>query len=228
MSVRPGETLIKQGAEALALKSTLPGTDVVALRKHRPAKSYRLPELDRKLTRQRITAEARLLQVCKDAGIDVPQLMRTEPANGDLYMEFVEGRSVRDVLRESTSIDEAGGMMRDIGHVIAQLHILGVIHGDLTTSNLLVREPSGSICIIDFGLGSRSRYPWSGEAPAVDLYVLERAFVSTHPGAAHLFGQVLSSYEETYVAAGKQDIGKAVMKRLEIVRMRGRKRSMVG
>lgn len=249
------EVLISQGAEALVYRSELRGR--ICVRKHRPAKSYRLPVLDRRLTKQRITAEARLLQQCREAGIDVPELYRTEPRNGDLWMELVLGSSVKDVLRtierntntgignpkvEGQAIDSAA-VMRSIGVTVARLHISGLVHGDLTTSNLLLRDASTgpdpgpgsgsgsgerSVCMIDFGLGNRVKYPHSGEERAVDLYVLERAFLSTHPGAADLFGIVLDSYRSQFEESGEQKLINAIMKRLEIVRMRGRKRSMVG
>lgn len=45
--------------------------------------------------------------------------------------------------------------------------------------------------MIDFGLASVSTL---AEDKAVDLYVLERAFASTHPGSDNLFAIVLDSY----------------------------------
>lgn len=67
--------------------------------------------------------------------------------------------------------------MEDIGVLILKVHEIGVIHGDLTTSNMLMTT-EGKICLIDFGL---SYFKDSAEDRAVDLYVLERAFKSTHP-----------------------------------------------
>ncbi|KAH0551087.1 serine/threonine-protein kinase bud32 [Trichoglossum hirsutum] len=77
----------------------------------------------------------------------------------------------------------------------------------------------GEVVLVDFGLGAVSV---QDEDRAVDLYVLERAFISTHSKAEGLFQEVLRSYGESYRGAG------VVLKRLEDVRMRGRKRSMVG
>jgi TP53 regulating kinase-like protein len=111
------------------------------------------------------------------------------------------------------------------------------VHGDLTTSNLMLRPRrdlvngdgegagaeekvlDGEIILIDFGLASQST---ADEDRAVDLYVLERAFGSTHPRAEGLFGEVLKAYGESFKGAN------VVLKRLEEVRMRGRKRSMLG
>jgi TP53 regulating kinase-like protein len=153
-----------------------------------------------------------------------------------------------------------------VGREVGKLHELGVCHGDLTTSNLMLRVPdeeehtdskptgkqttssmreaamsgedpppleipqpapttsehqslAGEIYLIDFGLTSSTI---QDEDRAVDLYVLERAFAATHPAAEPLFHEVLKAYGESYKGA------KSVLKRLEGVRMRGRKRSMLG
>jgi TP53 regulating kinase-like protein len=152
-------------------------------------------------------------------------------------------------------LEEGGGntgeedmleLMRRVGREVGKLHALGVCHGDLTTSNLMVRSStsspttttsasassrqdeqhakakvdlSGDVYLIDFGLTTASI---QDEDKAVDLYVLERAFAATHPAAEPLFQEVLSAYGESYKGA------KGVLKRLEGVRLRGRKRSMLG
>lgn len=129
-------------------------------------------------------------------------------------------------------------LMGKIGRAVGRLHEVGVVHGDLTTSNLMLRprgrmtggnagtgsveeeeELAGEIVLIDFGLAVQSVQE---EDKAVDLYVLERAFGSTHPEAEEGFQEVLKEYGESYKG------GKVVLKRLEEVRMRGRKKSMLG
>ncbi|RYE95295.1 MAG: Kae1-associated serine/threonine protein kinase, partial [Oxalobacteraceae bacterium] len=222
------------------------------LRKHRPRKAYRHAVLDAKLTKRRILSEARVLQKCLRAGISVPKLYFCDVTRGDLYMELLPGITVHDFLSTSYSggsairnkdgdgaIDETDETderttMETIGETIAAMHAEDIIHGDLTTSNLLVSSSSSSspppgkggragkreVWMIDFGLGS----PSGGvEEKAVDLYVLERAFLSTHPGAAHLFDTILQAYGKTGGLGARQ-----VLKRLETVRLRGRKRTMVG
>lgn len=96
-------------------------------------------------------------------------------------MEWIDGPSIRMWLEEHTQdIELVARVMRLIGTSVGGLHASGVVHGDLTTSNLILREKSGEmdVVLIDFGLGSVST---SDEDMAVDLYVLERAFASTHP-----------------------------------------------
>lgn len=150
-------------------------------------------------------------------------------------MEWIEGRTVRAALDEWVRAtahglprDEAVELMRKIGQEVGRLHAAGMSHGDLTTSNLMLRPVNGEtqrstlegdVVLIDFGLASQT---FQEEDRAVDLYVLERAFGSTHPTVEDLFHEVLVAYGKSFSGA------KVVLKKLEDVRMRGRKRSMVG
>lgn len=161
-------------------------------------------------------------------------------------IEWIEGEVVRirlnewlkrrkdEGIQEGTDDGELVGLMERVGSAVGRMHSVGVVHGDLTTSNLMLRPCSkedvngsaveekvldGEVVLIDFGLASQST---QDEDRAVDLYVLERAFGSTHPRAESLFSEVLSAYGKSYKGA------KLVLKKLEDVRMRGRKRSMLG
>lgn len=161
-------------------------------------------------------------------------------------IEWIEGEVVRkrinewlkrrkdDGVLEGVDDGELVELMRKMGSAVGRLHGVGVVHGDLTTSNLMLRPISsdgsnggtaeykalnGEVVLIDFGLASQSTHD---EDRAVDLYVLERAFGSTHPKAESLFSELLSAYGQSYKGAN------LVLKKLEDVRMRGRKRSMIG
>lgn len=163
---------------------------------------------------------------------------------GWMLMEWIEGMTVKDVLldrrgRREEEGNGVRGLMEKVGRVIGRLHEVGVVHGDLTTSNLMLRpvgkkaiegeagksgdagadDGEAEVVLIDFGLAAQSIQE---EDKGVDLYVLERAFGSTHPEAEEDFKEVLKAYGESYRGA------KMVLKRLEEVRMRGRKRSMLG
>ena len=109
-----------------------------------------------------------------------------------------------------------------IGEIIGCMHRVNIIHGDLTTSNMLVRSPAENldVVMIDFGLGYIDSL---AEDKGVDLYVLERAFLSTHPNTEALFRVLLDGYNNGYGPGSKDVINK-----LEEVRMRGRKRTMLG
>lgn len=101
------------------------------------------------------------------------------------------------------------------------MHDKDLIHGDLTTSNMLLKPPLDqmNIVLIDFGLSFISALP---EDKGVDLYVLEKAFLSTHPNTESVFEAFLKSYSISSKNANP------VLKKLDEVRLRGRKRSMVG
>jgi len=119
-------------------------------------------------------------------------------------------------------------MLKAIGKQIAILHAANIIHGDLTTSNMMLRplEQEWEIVLIDFGLAFTSTLV---EDKAVDLYVLERAFLSTHPDSFEVsvskrFNTVMQGYK---VKCGPKQWA-PLWQRFEEVRSRGRKRSMVG
>ncbi|BDD57148.1 serine/threonine-protein kinase bud32 [Monascus purpureus] len=255
----PPPTLLAQGAEARLYKTVFLTPSTPAALKVRPSKPYRHPILDRRLTRQRILQEARCLAKLTREGVSVPAVLALdwEGQGGEsgiggawLLMEWIEGLVLRVVLERwegwmKRNLDadatvrlqeeaRARDLLRRIGRVVGRLHKAGVVHGDLTTSNLVLRPPSagedareddgnpsmeGEVVLIDFGLASQSV---QDEDQAVDLYVLERAIGSTHPRTEAFFDEVLQGYRESYKGAN------AVLRRLEDVRMRGRKRSMVG
>lgn len=222
------------------------------LLKHRFAKGYRHPTLDALLTKSRVTGESRALLKCLRSGVSVPEVKLVDVREGVLGIEWIEGSSVRALLgggaddedegeetevEVETETEEAAaedalnkyGVTRDslmemVGVEIAKMHKADVIHGDLTTSNMMLRHPSSpkglQLVLIDFGLAFTSAFP---EDKAVDLYVLERAFASTHPASESMFGAVLNAYGK---ATGEG--WEKVRKKLDEVRLRGRKRSMVG
>lgn len=177
----------------------------------------------------------------------MPGVLGLDWEGGWLALEWVSGWTVRRCLdwlkqqqkekkREGEG-DEGGlkALMQRIGVAVGRLHETNVVHGDLTTSNLMLRPANrkrgevvgiedimgleGDVVLIDFGLATQNALE---EEKAVDLYVLERAFGSTHPEVEEAFAEVLRAYGESYKG------GKIVLKRLEDVRMRGRKRSMLG
>lgn len=258
--------LVTQGAEALVYRTTFLSPNTPCALKYRPPKPYRHPTLDKRLTRARILAEARVLVRCGKDGVNVPGVLGLDWEAGWVALEWVRGCTVRRCLdwwfgrrrgggvvatgpetgvrdrEQGHSEQELDGLMRKIGLAVGKLHACGVVHGDLTTSNLMLRPPrlvpssapglaahdveeeelrslDGEIVLIDFGLAQQSIQE---EDKAVDLYVLERAFGSTHPEAEAAFKDVLKAYGDSYKGA------KIVLKRLEDVRMRGRKKSMIG
>ena len=110
-----------------------------------------------------------------------------------------------------------------MGEVIGRIHFAGLLHGDLTTSNIMVHKEgptdSNSIYLIDFGLSSTSQM---AEDKAVDLYVLEKAFICSHPQLENEFQIILEGYKRC------AEKGEEVIRRLDKVRARGRKKIAFG
>ncbi|KAK0462895.1 kinase-like domain-containing protein [Desarmillaria tabescens] len=237
---------ISQGAEAKVYKAFLNSDSATPiLLKYRFKKQYRHPSLDANLTRSRVAGEARAILKCLRSGVSVPGIRMVDASEGVLGIEWIDGQSVRKLLPGGAEEDDdeendegpvnsdpleeygvsADEIMELIGTEIAKMHLADIIHGDLTTSNMMLRHPHrtglpAQMFLVDFGLAYHSTLI---EDKAVDLYVLERAFSSTHPESEPLFASVLQAYE---VRMGKE--WPAIKRRLDDVRLRGRKRSMVG
>ncbi|KAK9365478.1 hypothetical protein V1509DRAFT_633052 [Lipomyces kononenkoae] len=267
-------TLIAQGAEAQIYFSVehpfIPATYLTGtnsqpsagyILKYRPPKRYRHNALDAQLTKHRTLSEARILYKLFLAGISVPQLIAVDPRQGLIWMENIDGQSLKSWIwaqeteMEERQVDEGEDaqaqkrvhiikpVLLAVGSEIAKLHFLETVHGDLTTSNVLLRDSSRveaitvtfsdkpmvkDPVIIDFGLAQQSTLP---EDKAVDLYVLERAFISTHPIHSEEYVEwVLEGYVAGFGRGKKTAMFKVneIMRKLDAVRLRGRKRSMVG
>jgi TP53 regulating kinase-like protein len=121
-------------------------------------------------------------------------------------MERVPGHSLKTILQSSDLTEaEQIALMQSLGILIAKLHDGKVVHGDLTSSNVLVVTKNDdadgsttskrSLVMIDFGLSFFSTIP---EDRAVDLYVLERAFTSAHAATGEsLFAACLEAYKKS-------------------------------
>ncbi|KAM4692283.1 EKC/KEOPS complex subunit TP53RK [Rhinophrynus dorsalis] len=219
-----GLSLMKQGAEARVYQGRFLGKATVV--KERFPKAYRHPTLDEKLTHRRTAQEVRSILRCRKAGISAPVVYFVDYISNCIYLEDIEQSiTVRDyILSAQQNVKDVGKLYHlaeKIGQILARMHDEDVIHGDLTTSNMLLRFPFEelSLVLIDFGLSFISALP---EDKGVDLYVLEKAFLSTHPNTEDVFKALLKSYTAT---SKKSD---PVIKKLDEVRLRGRKRSMVG
>eukprot|EP01028_Stygiella_incarcerata_P002537 TRINITY_DN14742_c0_g1_i1.p1 TRINITY_DN14742_c0_g1~~TRINITY_DN14742_c0_g1_i1.p1 ORF type:complete len:224 (-),score=43.11 TRINITY_DN14742_c0_g1_i1:91-762(-) len=208
---------IAQGAEARVYACSFLGMPTIL--KQRFSKKYRHPILDKRITDKRVQGEARMIMKCRKLGLDVPTVYFVDLKEMSLFLERVEGMSVKDFLLSSKDEEEGKALCAQIGKCLAIMHDGDIIHGDLTTSNMIIRASTRSICLIDFGLSYTSSWI---EHKAVDLYVLERAFLSTHPNSETLVEALLFSYLEFSKKSG------AVLTKLDIVRSRGRKRTMVG
>jgi Kae1-associated kinase Bud32 len=202
------EKLIKRGAEAEILLSEWMEKKVIV--KRRIPKPYRLKVIDEQLRRARTKEEAKLFLDARKEGIRVPLIYDIDIKKGQITMERIEGKRIKDVL-DDLHPKEREKICKLIGKDIGRLHRANIIHGDITTSNLFLS--SSSIIWIDFGLGEKSE---EIERKAVDLHVLMEVFESTHPKYKECFDWVVQEYKMEYKEANK------VLKRLAELIKRGR------
>ncbi len=204
--------LIKKGAEASLYLEELYGRKVIV--KRRLPKSYRLPEIDREIQEYRTKHEPQLMHRAKEAGVPTPVIFLIDLKEATIIMEFVEGRQVKQVL-DDFSREERISLCRHIGELIGRLHKSGIVHGDLTTSNLIL-TPLDKIVFIDFGLSEQTK---EVEARGVDLHLMKRALTSTHYRYAdECFKAVMEGYEKVM---GNKEASEVMNKIMEIER-RGR------
>lgn len=196
---------IAQGAEAALYK------DNNTVIKERLQKLYRISRLDESLRKFRTRREAKILQKLEELNFPAPHLREFSDKRMSIVMDFVPGEKLRDVLKQGDGYQE---LAWEIGRKVGKLHEHNIIHGDLTTSNMMVHPEQREITVIDFGL---SLFSDKVEDKAVDLFLLDRALETKHHELyPEIFKHVLEGYKEMYPDAGK------VLERFKQVRKRGR------
>jgi N6-L-threonylcarbamoyladenine synthase/protein kinase Bud32 len=200
--------LIAQGAEAKLFRENKEQGAILV--KERIPKEYRCKELDKKIRHERTALEASLLRKAKSTGVNTPSVLEINKDETKITMEFIEGKRVKDALGKKNFEK----ICFETGQNIGKLHSYGIIHGDLTTSNI-IQNTQGKLVFIDFGLGFHSR---KTEDKAVDLLVFKKTFEATHhelmPKA---WEKILEGYKKENNAEAIQ-----VLKQIEIVEKRGR------
>jgi len=181
--------IIQRGAEAVLYLEEMDGRKVLV--KDRLPKGYRIPQLDEKIRSQRTKKEERLILKARRAGVNAPNIV--EARESKIIMEWIEGKKLKDSLN-SMPRSQRAKIYRLVGESIAKLHSAGLIHGDLTTSNMIFKD--NRLYIIDFGLGKISG---KIEDQAVDLYLLYEALKSTHLKLLEeAWEGVLKAYKQNY------------------------------
>lgn len=204
------ERLVAKGAEADLYLTEWNG--LRAIRKVRKPKKYRHPELDRQLTRTRTNHEADITQRAKQFGVSTPLLYSVDNERGVIVMEYIDGIKIRDLV-DQLNDDERYKLFKRIGYYAGQLHKSGIIHGDLTTSNII--KSGERIVFIDFGL---SEVNFEVEKRGVDLNLMNRMLTSTHYKYQE---DLLAAFKEGYRASMGEEADEA-LKRMNEVSMRGR------
>ncbi|MBW6442593.1 Kae1-associated serine/threonine protein kinase [Patescibacteria group bacterium] len=200
------ERLIQRGSEAEII---LRGKDVI---KRRIKKSYRILELDEKIRKLRTRSEAKLLKKASEI-IDTPKLIGVNEKEREIVMDFIPGKRLSRILNEM-NLKEQKKICRIIGGNIAKIHRLNIIHGDITTSNMVLYEKEKTkIFFLDFGLGFISQ---KNEDKAVDIHLLKQAIEAKHfQNWKELFEEICEGYK-TYEKSNE------VLNQLRKVESRGR------
>jgi len=196
------QILIAQGAEA---KIILSNGFII---KDRIKKSYRIPELDKKIRKRRTKAEAKLLlKASKTINAPIP---KDSKEFDKIKMPFIDGKKLSDHL-DNFALTKQKQILKQIGKDVAKLHDNNIIHGDLTTSNMILVKDK--IYFIDFGLGFISQ---KFEDKAVDIHLLKQALEAKHFKYFEvLFNEFIKGYKKF------KDV-KTVLERLIAVERRGR------
>jgi N6-L-threonylcarbamoyladenine synthase/protein kinase Bud32 len=199
--------IAEKGAEANLYTSNWLNHEVFV--KQRVPKSYRISEIDRRLRKERTKKEAKLLAEAKRCDVRTPLIYDIDKKQNALVLEKIDGKIVKDIF--NTSLTEIKTISRKIGENIAKLHNCGIIHGDLTTSNLILQ--CDEIVFIDFGLGKNSDLI---EDKGVDLLVFKKAISGIHYKIAdECFNEILKGYETA-------DDYREIVEKVEEIEGRGR------
>ena len=176
--------IIHEGAEATVIEGIWMGKKAV-LKLRRP-RSYRHPDLDRRLTRQRLSAESRILSRLSSIGFPSPHLIHLDLKHSSILMTRIDGAPLYDHLKSG---DAGAQDLFDLGSLLRRLHEAGISHGDLTTHNAMVSE--NGIHLIDFGL---SRQSPELEHMGLDLQVLNECLRASHSAIKDGIEQVCEGY----------------------------------
>ncbi len=206
------QKLIKTGAEAILYEARWHSRRVTM--KKRLPKKYRLQELDAEIRATRTIRESQLICEAKRAGVPTPLLYFVDVVNAVIIMEFVQGKQVKQLLGEVPE-QSRQDICTEIGESVGRLHGWGIIHGDLTTSNMIL-DPENKIVFVDFGLGEKST---DTESQGVDLHLMKRSLESTHfRFAEECFLNVIEGYSR--IVGSKT--AKKIHGKIEEIENRGR------
>jgi len=199
LSMPPGE-MLDNGAEAVVyLEEGHEGNKLLV--KERVPKVYRHKEIDEVIRKDRNRTEARLMSEARRSGVSTPIIYDVEDFK--LKMQYIEGVPIKYLITPEIS--------KKVGELVGKLHSSGIIHGDLTTSNLLLAGER--LYLLDFGL---AYFDKGLEDRGVDVHVLFQTFESTHSAHEALIEAFKKGYHSTFIDS------EDVLKRVEEIKKRGR------
>lgn len=197
---------ISSGAEAIIY------LDKDKVIKHRVAKSYRIPELDKKIIKQRTKSETKILIKTKNI-LNAPKVYPSKEEN-TIAMDYIKGDKLSQKLDSYPKLKQER-IMLNLGKIIGKLHREHIIHGDLTTSNILLKD--NKLFLIDFGLGFQNgQY----EDKGVDIHLLKQALEAKH---FKDWKNLFIKFEKGYRSIEPEE-AKKVFERMKAIEKRGRYR----
>jgi TP53 regulating kinase and related kinases len=212
-NLKKNNKILSQGAEA---KIILQNNSII---KNRIKKTYRHPELDEKLRKRRTKSESKLLEkASKIINVPSPKITHLGPKEFSIVIPFINGKKLSESFDEFSK-KEQQKICKDIGESVAKLHKNEIIHGDLTTSNMILvkdKNKNFEVYFIDFGLGYIST---KIEDKAVDLHLLTQALESKHfKNWEFLLKEIFKSYQKII---GKE-YSEKIFQRINKIEKRGR------
>jgi TP53 regulating kinase-like protein len=203
--------LIYKGAEAEIYLEQWLGE--LAVRKKRVPKPYRVAELDEVIRRTRTVHEATLMHEVRKLGVPIPTIHHIDPEASSFLMEYLNGPTLKEELAGIPPEDRKK-RCHLLGRLLAQMHEGGIVHGDMTISNVISLR--GKLFLIDFGLGGFSK---EMEDRGVDLLLLNRAMKSTH---IKFHAEIFSAFLKGYAAQAGRKVGKETLDKMHEIEKRGR------
>jgi tRNA A-37 threonylcarbamoyl transferase component Bud32 len=129
--------ILRQGAEAILYLDEFEGEKVLV--KERIKKDYRIDQIDNKLRKERTREEVKLMTEARKIGVLTPKIFHVDYEKFKIIMEFIDGKRVKEFFSEAGE-EEIEKISFEIGKLIGKLHSSGIIHGDLTTSNMILKD----------------------------------------------------------------------------------------
>jgi TP53 regulating kinase-like protein len=203
--------VLARGAESVIFKIEQWGLPFIL--KWRQAKSYLLKDIDSHLRKSRTSRECKMLTVSRSLGVPTPAVYSVDLDKHMIMMDFISGTQFKQLAGQISRSDLIS-LSRGFGKLIALLHEGNVVHGDPTTSNVIVDDKS-RMWIVDFGLSEMNA---TLEMKGVDLHLIHRALETTH---WDLQETMLDSTLEGYVdILGRT--AEPILSRMKEIRERGR------
>jgi TP53 regulating kinase and related kinases len=202
--------LVYRGAEADIFSGQWAGEK--AIFKFRKPLPYRHPLLDIEIRAQRTVHEAVILHDAKSAGVNTPYLYFVSQPESLIVMQEIEGPRLKSLLGTPEADGESVSVQ--FGVAVGRLHRGGIMHGDLTTSNVLVDREG--VRLIDFGLSTHSV---KVEDHAVDLRLIKETLSGAHSEVAVT---VMASFMKGYAGEVGDARARAVGRKLLEIERRGR------